>query len=148
MWQSLREFPVAEEHFLQGIELRCGGRSGLEHTNLLNALLSQGKRAAADSIYQVILAAGAPAQVRTARNFLQYERYVTTPNPGRTAIDAFRLAEAYLRLGELYESRGEARKAIGRLEDFIEPWKNADPDRRSVVAEVRASIQRLRARTG
>lgn len=73
---------------------------------------------------------------------------VSTPNSGRQATDAFRLAEAYLRLGELYEARGDLRNAIARYEDLVELWKNADPDRQSAVAEVRRSISRLRARIG
>jgi serine/threonine-protein kinase len=85
---------------------------------------------------------------RTDSAIVYYERYVSTPNTGRASTDAFHLAEAYLRLGELYESRGEARKAIERYEQLVELWKNADPDRQPVVAEVRASIRRLRTRIG
>jgi tetratricopeptide (TPR) repeat protein len=85
---------------------------------------------------------------RTDSAIVYYERYVSTPNQGRSATDAFRLAEAYLRLGGLYEAKGDARKAIERYEDFIELWKNADPDQQPVVVEVRASITRLRARIG
>jgi tetratricopeptide (TPR) repeat protein len=85
---------------------------------------------------------------QTDSAIVYYERYVSTPNQGRGLSDAFRLAEVYLRLGELYESRGDARNAIERYEDFVELWKNADPDRQPVVAEVRESIRRLRARIG
>jgi tetratricopeptide (TPR) repeat protein len=77
-----------------------------------------------------------------------YERYVSTPNTGRQATDAFRLAEAYLRLGELYESKGDARRALDRYQEFVELWKGADPDKHAVVIGVRESIQRLRARIG
>jgi serine/threonine-protein kinase len=85
---------------------------------------------------------------RTDSAIVYYERYVSTPNTGRQATDAFRLAEAYLRLGELYEARGDLRNAIARYEDLVELWKNADPDRQSVVADVRRTVQRLRTRTG
>jgi tetratricopeptide (TPR) repeat protein len=85
---------------------------------------------------------------QTDSAIVYYERYVSTPNTGRANSDAFRLAEAYLRLGGLYEAKGDARKAIGRYEDFVELWKNADPDRQPIVAEARATIRRLRARIG
>jgi tetratricopeptide (TPR) repeat protein len=85
---------------------------------------------------------------QTDSAIVYYGRYVSTPNQGRSVTDAFRLAEAYLRLGGLYEAKGDARKAIERYEDFVELWKNADPDRQPIVAEARASISRLRARIG
>jgi tetratricopeptide (TPR) repeat protein len=77
-----------------------------------------------------------------------YERYVTTPSQSRSATDALWLAASYKRLGELYEEKGDLRRAIERYEDFVELWENADRDRQPIVTDVRGRIARLRARLG
>ncbi|HSJ64994.1 MAG TPA: serine/threonine-protein kinase, partial [Gemmatimonadaceae bacterium] len=66
-----------------------------------------------------------------------YERYVTTPSQSRSATDALWLAASYKRLGELYEEKGDLRRAIERYEDFVELWENADRDRQPIVTDVR-----------
>ncbi|HSJ64995.1 MAG TPA: protein kinase [Gemmatimonadaceae bacterium] len=77
-----------------------------------------------------------------------YERYVTTPSQSRASTDALWLAASYKRLGELYEEKGDLRRAIERYEDFVELWENADRDRQPIVTDVRGRIARLRARLG
>ena len=81
-------------------------------------------------------------------SLLWYERYVTTPYPGIPMVDAAELARAYRRLGELYEERGEWRKAIERYEDYVVLWRNADPVLQRGVQNVQARLTRLRARVG
>jgi hypothetical protein len=73
-----------------------------------------------------------------------YEKYVSTQSPDLDMIDAFQLAHAYLRLGELYEERREWKKAVERYQDFITLWSKADPSLQSSVREVTARIARLR----
>jgi tetratricopeptide (TPR) repeat protein len=48
------------------------------------------------------------------------------------------------RLGELYEQKGEIAKAIERYEEFVQLWKNADPDLQPQVADIRGRIARLK----
>ena len=59
-------------------------------------------------------------------------------------IDAVYRAGTHKRLGELYEARGDRQKALGHYLQFVELWKNADPDLKPKVREVRAKIDRLR----
>jgi serine/threonine protein kinase/tetratricopeptide (TPR) repeat protein len=77
-----------------------------------------------------------------------YERYLTLPGTGRAATDAFELARAYLRLGELYESAGSATRAIERYGNLLELWENADPVLQPLVRDVRARIDRLQRTIG
>ena len=65
-----------------------------------------------------------------------YERYISTPSTGRVYADAFELANAYLRLGELYEAREGTDKAV-------ELWKDADSELQPQVQDVRQRIARL-----
>ena len=77
-----------------------------------------------------------------------YERYVASPSSRLGDTHAFELARAYQRLGELYERRGDVKRAIQRYGDFVELWKDADPELQPVVRDVRARIARLQARSG
>jgi tRNA A-37 threonylcarbamoyl transferase component Bud32/tetratricopeptide (TPR) repeat protein len=72
------------------------------------------------------------------------ERYLNTYNPFRVGLDQWLMAPAHKRLGELYEARGDARRAAAHYAAFVELWKRADPDLQPKVAEVRARLQRLR----
>lgn len=74
-----------------------------------------------------------------------YEALVTTAEPGPVGRD-FALPGAYRRLGELYEGRGDSRKALEYYGKFVELWKNADPSLQPRVTEVRRRIAELSAR--
>ena len=71
------------------------------------------------------------------------ERYLAIPNPGRVEIDAWMLAAAHKRLGELYEARNDNTRAVAHYTSFVNLWKRADPDLQPRVAEVRARRDRL-----
>ena len=59
-----------------------------------------------------------------------YTRYMETPYLYRGyAVDSWNVAGARKRLGELYEARGNREKAVEQYNDFVEMWKDADPDR-------------------
>ena len=73
-----------------------------------------------------------------------YERYLATRAWFRGHADGRYLAHAYQRLGELYESRGEARKAHEHYARFVSLRANADPELQPGVAEVRRRMARLR----
>ena len=71
-----------------------------------------------------------------------YEKYVTTPSPS-TSPDDYALAPAHLRLGELYDAKGDARNATRHYARFVELWKNADPELQPKVARARARLAAL-----
>ncbi len=71
------------------------------------------------------------------------ERYLAVPATGRVFQDTWMKAPAQKRLGELYEARGDAPRALEHYRAFLELWKRADPDLQPKVAEVRARIERL-----
>ena len=73
-----------------------------------------------------------------------YERYIAMPDPYRWGQDQYYLAGTHKRLGELYEARGARDKALSNYLQFVEIWKNADPELQPKVAEVRARIARLK----
>ena len=52
-------------------------------------------------------------------------------------------APAHLRLAEIYERRGERQKAIEHYSQFIELWKNCDPELQPMVQQARSALVRL-----
>ena len=50
---------------------------------------------------------------------------------------------AYRRLGELYEAAGENEKAAEYYNEFVELWKDADPELLPQVEDVKNRIARL-----
>jgi tetratricopeptide (TPR) repeat protein len=73
-----------------------------------------------------------------------YQRYVDVNDINRYWVDQVFLAGSFKRLGELYEARGDKQNALKNYLQFIEIWKNADPELQPKVAEVKARIARLR----
>jgi tetratricopeptide (TPR) repeat protein len=76
-----------------------------------------------------------------------YERYVAATQPGATG-DGYELARAYRRLGEIYEERRDWKRAVQRYQDFVDLWEHADPMLQPAVKDVRARIERIRAKAG
>ena len=72
------------------------------------------------------------------------ERYLATPSRNRIQIDAVMLAPIHKRLGELYEAKGDAKRAAEHYATFVEMWKRADPDLQPKVAEGRTRLERIR----
>jgi tetratricopeptide (TPR) repeat protein len=73
-----------------------------------------------------------------------YERAISTPATfGRLFGDGPTLAPSLKRLGELYEARGDRKKAADYYGRFVELWKDADPELQPGVKEVRARLARL-----
>jgi tetratricopeptide (TPR) repeat protein len=62
--------------------------------------------------------------------------------------DPTHVAGTHKRLGELYEQRGDAAKAIQHFERFVALWKDADAELQPRVEEVRRRIARLRSVEG
>ena len=77
----------------------------------------------------------------------EFERLVNT----RTVDDEGRsitMAAALKRLGELYESRGDRAKALEYYGRFVDLWKDADPELRPAVADVRKHMADLARQRG
>jgi serine/threonine-protein kinase len=78
-----------------------------------------------------------------------YARAVATPATfGRLFGDGPTLAPSLKRLGELYEAKGDRKKAAEYYGRFVELWKNADPELQPGVKEVRARLARLAQEPG
>lgn len=81
-----------------------------------------------------------------------YEAYIAMPywlklfggeNTEIVFGDGMVLAGIEKRLGELYEAKGDRQKAVSHYTAFVELWKNADPELRPKVDEVRRRLARL-----
>jgi tetratricopeptide (TPR) repeat protein len=79
---------------------------------------------------------------------LAYARAVETPNLFRVFADAYTLAPSYKRLGELYEAKGDRKKAADYYGKFVDLWKDADPELQPGVTEVRQRLARLAQEPG
>jgi eukaryotic-like serine/threonine-protein kinase len=72
------------------------------------------------------------------------ERYLASTNVNRVNPDIWFRGPAHKRLGELYEAKGDTKRAATQYAAFVELWKNADADLQPKVAEVRARLAGLR----
>jgi tetratricopeptide (TPR) repeat protein len=71
-----------------------------------------------------------------------YEQYVNHHD----ADDNFRsfyLAAGLRRLGEMYESKGDRKKALEYYGRFVDLWKSADPELQPLVSDIRKQMARL-----
>ena len=72
-----------------------------------------------------------------------YERYLNTPHIFRIVHDTWFLPGTLLRLGELYEKRGDRNRAIEYYSRFVDLWKNADPELQPRVGAVKLKLEAL-----
>ena len=77
-----------------------------------------------------------------------YARAVDTPSLFRLLGDAYSLAPSYKRLGELYEAKGDRRKAADYYGKFVDLWKDADAELQPGVTEIRQRLARLAQEPG
>ena len=73
-----------------------------------------------------------------------YEHFVKTPDPWNLPLKAWNLARILRRLGELHEAKGNRTEAVGYYQQFVDLWKNADPELQKYVSEIRQRLARLR----
>ena len=83
-----------------------------------------------------------------------YERYLAVPGTVKGTIspstpifsfDALYRAGLQKRLGELYEEKGDREKAMRHYAQFLEQWKNADPELQPKVEQVRTRLAHLQS---
>jgi tetratricopeptide (TPR) repeat protein len=77
-----------------------------------------------------------------------YERAVSGSALFRLFSESTGLAASYKRLGELYEARGDRKKAADYYGKFVDLWQNADPELQPAVAEIRQRLARLAEEPG
>jgi TolB-like protein len=82
-------------------------------------------------------------QPDSARTY--YEYFLTHSGMLRVNRDVLNRAASYQRLGELYETRGDRKKAIDYYLKLTDLWKNADPELQPIVKDAHARIARLSA---
>jgi tetratricopeptide (TPR) repeat protein len=73
-----------------------------------------------------------------------YERYLADKQRGRLFVDATNFGPSLKRLGELYEAKGDRENAAKRYAQFVDLWKNADPELQPSVKDVQSRLARLR----
>jgi tetratricopeptide (TPR) repeat protein len=71
-----------------------------------------------------------------------FTRYVNGPRMSAASEAQFR-AGTLKRLGELWEQKGDAQKAASYHTQFVELWKNADPELQPQVTEAKKRLARL-----
>lgn len=69
-----------------------------------------------------------------------YERYLSTPWLFRYEIDAIDLAPALQRLAELYDTRGEGRRAQEMRTRLLALWRRADAELQPVLSDARTRL--------
>ena len=72
----------------------------------------------------------------------QYERFVNGHNVDPENRE-YVLAAALRRLGEMYESKGDRKKALDYYGRFVDLWKNADPEFQPLVSDIRKHMATL-----
>lgn len=81
-----------------------------------------------------------------------FTRYLEQPDAWRTGgdpelspmVDATWLAATYMRLGELWEDRGDRVKAAKYYAAFVDLWRDADPELQPRVASARRKLAAVR----
>jgi tetratricopeptide (TPR) repeat protein len=83
-------------------------------------------------------------QADSARAYLT--KYVEMNGTDRAFIDRFYLGPTLFRVGELYESANDTRRATEYYGRFVDLWRNADPELQPRVADARGRMARLTSR--
>lgn len=74
---------------------------------------------------------------------VEFERYIAYRDPLYMLHRDF-LAGSHKRLGELYDAKGNAVKAVEHYQRFVDLWKDADPELQPKVREAKARLDALR----
>ena len=73
----------------------------------------------------------------------EYERYLMLPDAERVWSDVFYRPTVLRRLGQLYDDKDDREQALRFYGRFVDLWREADPELRPMVNEVRARMARL-----
>jgi hypothetical protein len=72
-----------------------------------------------------------------------YQRAAARGTTWKPIADAWAMAPALKRLGEIYEARGDKPRALEYYGRFVNLWKDADPLLQPSVREVRGRMAQL-----
>jgi eukaryotic-like serine/threonine-protein kinase len=72
-----------------------------------------------------------------------YERYINEGGTFRIFGDANFLPASYQRLGEIYEAKGDRKRAVEYYGKLVALWKNADPELQPIVKDAKERVARL-----
>ena len=74
-----------------------------------------------------------------------FEHFLETPTQQRLTfdLDVGNVPNILRRLGELYEAKGDRRRAAAYYERFVTLWKDADPELQPQLVEIRQRLARL-----
>ena len=72
-----------------------------------------------------------------------FEKYLATPSIVHGNLDPVYRAGIYLRLGELYQARGDTSRAASNYARFIAAWQDADPDLQPKVDDAKRRLKSL-----
>jgi tetratricopeptide (TPR) repeat protein len=72
-----------------------------------------------------------------------YERYLSSTWLYRMRADAYDLAHVLRRVGEMYEAKGDRKRAIDSYERFVSLWRDADPVLQPQVTDVKRRLADL-----
>ncbi len=75
-----------------------------------------------------------------------WERYLATMSAGRINSDISNLPPLLLRLGELYEAKGNFDKAASNFSAFITLWQHADPELQPKVQSAKKRLAAIQSR--
>jgi tetratricopeptide (TPR) repeat protein len=73
----------------------------------------------------------------------EYERYLVLPDAERVWSDVFYLPTVLRRLGQLHEEKDDREQALRFYGRFVDLWREADPELRPLVNEVRVRMAGL-----
>jgi tetratricopeptide (TPR) repeat protein len=106
--------------------------------------LDDGAPADCESCMIPELARAYDAAGRTDEAIAMFERYARDTWAFRfTNTDPYYLAPSLERLAQLYDQKGNAAKAASYYQQFIDLWKNAEPELQPRVAEARRQLAKL-----
>ena len=137
------------------LELRRAEEPFRQSTRAMIALAEGDFDQALDFMDQVIRADDCPSCLTAERALIwdragnpdsaiaEYEKYLVLPDAERVWMDVFYLPTALRRLGQLHDDKNNREQALRFYGRFVDLWREADPELRPVVNEVRASMARL-----
>jgi tetratricopeptide (TPR) repeat protein len=110
------------------------------------ALYDEGGVCGACGLYELATAYDALGRGDSARAI--YQRAVDEHYSQQMFTDRYALAPSLKRLGELYEARGDRKRAAEYYARFVELWKDADPELQPGVRELRGRLTKLAQEPG
>jgi tetratricopeptide (TPR) repeat protein len=85
---------------------------------------------------------------RSDSAIVYFEKFFASTTDFRPVVDFATRGPALRRLGELYEAKSDRAKATHYYQEFVNLWKDADPEFQPQVAEIRKRLARMDKTSG